>query len=173
MVDVPRALGVVAPVRRVLHVESATRASRRSRSVPAGASRATSPFVPYGTQLLFKADPNARYPFGTGLTTGLSATQVANPDLKWETSNQINFGIDYGFSNDRFTGVIDVYQKKTKDLILEVAVPQPAVVPTRLENVGDLKNARRGILARRAASSRRTKAATERRASWRRSTATR
>ncbi len=95
---------------------------------------------PYGTQLLFKADPGARYPFGTGLTTGLSATQVANPDLKWETSNQINFGIDYGFSNDRFTGVIDFYQKKTKDLILEVSVPQPAVVSTRLENVGDLKN---------------------------------
>ena len=98
---------------------------------------------PYGTQLLFKADPGARYPFGSGLTTGLSATQVANPDLKWETSNQINVGIDYGFKNDRFSGVIDFYQKKTKDLILDVAVPQPAVVSTRLENVGDLKN--RGV----------------------------
>jgi len=95
---------------------------------------------PYGTQLLLKSDPNARYPFGSGLTTGLSATQVANPDLKWETSNQINFGIDYGFSNDRFTGSLDFYNKKTKDLILEVSVPQPAVVPTRLENIGDLKN---------------------------------
>ena len=95
---------------------------------------------PYGTQLLLKSDPGARYPFGTGLTTGLSATQVANPDLKWETSTQINFGIDYGFKNDRFTGVIDFYQKKTKDLILEVSVPQPAVVSTRLENIGDLKN---------------------------------
>jgi iron complex outermembrane receptor protein len=95
---------------------------------------------PYGTQLLLKADPGARYPFGTGLTTGLSATQVANPDLKWETSTQLNFGIDYGFSNDRFTGIIDLYQKKTKDLILQVPVPQPAVVDTRLENIGDLKN---------------------------------
>src|SRR5678815_2903630 len=45
---------------------------------------------PYGTQLLLKADPNARYPFGSGLTTGLSAVQVANPDLKWETSTQLN-----------------------------------------------------------------------------------
>ncbi|HEX5074282.1 MAG TPA: SusC/RagA family TonB-linked outer membrane protein [Gemmatimonadaceae bacterium] len=95
---------------------------------------------PYGTQLLLKADPGARYPFGGTLTTGLSATQVANPDLKWETSNQVNFGIDYGFKNDRFSGVIDFYQKKTKDLILEVPVPQPAVVPTRLENIGDVKN---------------------------------
>jgi len=95
---------------------------------------------PYGTQLLLKADPGARYPFGGTLTTGLSATQVANPDLKWETSNQINVGIDYGFNNDRFSGVVDFYQKKTKDLILEVPVPQPAVVPTRLENIGDLQN---------------------------------
>jgi iron complex outermembrane receptor protein len=95
---------------------------------------------PYGTQLLLRASSDARYPFGSGLTTGLVAAQVANPDLKWETSTQANFGIDYGFKNDRFTGVIDFYQKTTKDLILEVAVPQPAVVSTRLENVGSLRN---------------------------------
>ena len=52
---------------------------------------------PYGTQLLLRASGDARYPFGTTLTTGLVASQVANPDLKWETSEQINFGIDYGF----------------------------------------------------------------------------
>jgi iron complex outermembrane receptor protein len=95
---------------------------------------------PYGTQLLLRASSDARYPFGSGLTTGLVASQVANPDLKWETSTQTNFGIDYGFKNDRFTGVIDLYQKKTKDLLLEVAVPQPAVVSTRIENIGSLKN---------------------------------
>lgn len=95
---------------------------------------------PYGTQLLLRASSDARYPFGSGLTTGLTASQVANPDLKWETSTQTNFGIDYGLKNDRFTGVIDLYQKTTKDLILEVAVPQPAVVSTRLENVGSIRN---------------------------------
>src|SRR6185295_9086539 len=95
---------------------------------------------PYGTQLLLRASADARYPFGSGLTTGLTAAQVANPDLKWETSTQTNVGIDYGFKNDRFTGVIDFYNKTTKDLILEVAVPQPAVVSTRLENVGSLRN---------------------------------
>ena len=95
---------------------------------------------PYGTQLLLRASSDARYPFGTGLTTGLVAAQVANPDLKWETSTQTNVGIDYGFKNDRFSGVVDFYQKTTKDLILEVAVPQPAVVSTRLENVGSLRN---------------------------------
>ena len=88
-----------------------------------------------------------------GRHDGLLASQVANPDLKWETSEQINFGIDYGFSDDRFTGSIEIYQKKTKDLLLDVPVPQPAVVATRLENIGSLRNRGRRSDDRRAACS--------------------
>ncbi|HEV8362804.1 MAG TPA: TonB-dependent receptor, partial [Gemmatimonadaceae bacterium] len=95
---------------------------------------------PYGTQLLLRASNAARYPFGSAITTGLLASQVANPDLKWETSEQVNVGIDYGFKDDRITGAIEFYQKTTKDLLLEVSVPQPAVVATRLENIGSLRN---------------------------------
>ncbi|MEK7401915.1 MAG: SusC/RagA family TonB-linked outer membrane protein [Gemmatimonadota bacterium] len=101
--------------------------------------------APYQTKLLLRADPGAVYPFGGVLTTGLRASQVGNPDLKWETATQTNFGIDYGFSNERFTGVIDFYQKTTDDLLLEVDVPQPAVVNTRLENIGSIRN--RGVEA--------------------------
>lgn len=99
--------------------------------------------APYQTQLLLRADPEAVYPFGNVLTTGLRAAQVGNPDLKWETAEQINVGFDYGLMNDRFTGVIDIYQKTTKDLLLDVAVPGPAVVNTRLENIGSVRN--RGV----------------------------
>jgi TonB-linked SusC/RagA family outer membrane protein len=98
---------------------------------------------PYATQLLLRASDGARYPFGSGITTGLVAAQVENPNLKWETAEQVNFGIDYGFKDDRFTGVIDFYQKTTRDLLLDIAVPQPAVVATRLENVGSIRN--RGV----------------------------
>ena len=98
---------------------------------------------PYQTQLLLRASSGARYPFGSSIATGLVAAQVANPNLKWETSEQVNLGIDYGFMADRFTGVIDFYQKTTKDLLLEVPVPQPAVVATRLENIGSVRN--RGV----------------------------
>ena len=97
---------------------------------------------PYGTQLLFRPDPGARYPL-TDVDrpiTGFSATQVPNADLKWETSRQTNVGLDYGLANNRFTGALDFYTKTTKDLLLEVAVPQPAVVPTRIENVGSVRN---------------------------------
>ena len=99
--------------------------------------------APYQTKLLLRADPDAIYPLGNVPTTGLRAAQVGNDSLTWETAEQINVGLDYGFANDRFTGVIDVYQKTTRDLLLEVAVPQPAVVNTRLENIGSLRN--RGV----------------------------
>jgi iron complex outermembrane receptor protein len=100
---------------------------------------------PYQTQLLLRSDPGAIYPFGGVSVAGLRASQVGNPDLKWETATQTNVGIDYGILNDRLTGSIEVYQKDTKDLLLDVAVPQPAVVSTRIANVGSLKN--RGIEA--------------------------
>ncbi len=100
---------------------------------------------PYQTQLLLRADPGAAYPFGGSITSGLRAAQVGNPDLKWETATQTNLGIDFGFAQDRITGAVEVYQKDTKDLLLDVSVPQPAVVSTRIENIGSLRN--RGIEA--------------------------
>ena len=95
---------------------------------------------PYATQLLLRTDAGAKYPFGTGVTTGLSASQIQNPDLKWETTEATNFGVDWGLKNDRFTGVIDLYQKTTKDLLLTVPVPQPAVVPRQIQNIGSVRN---------------------------------
>jgi iron complex outermembrane receptor protein len=100
---------------------------------------------PYQTQLLLRTNPGARYPFGNEVVTGFAASQVGNPDLKWETSTQTNVGLDYGFADNRFSGSVEVYQKNTRDLLLEVDVPQPAVVRTRIENVGRVKN--RGLEA--------------------------
>lgn len=97
---------------------------------------------PYATQLLLRAQNGAAYPFGGGVTTGLVASQVANPDLKWETAEQTNLGIDFGLRENRITGVFDIYNKKTKDLLLDVTVPNAAVA-TRLENVGSIQN--RGV----------------------------
>ena len=95
---------------------------------------------PYNTQLLLKTDNGSKYPFGGTVLTGLAAVQVANPDLKWETSTQTNVGLDWGIKSDRFTGIVDFYNKQTKDLLLRIPVPQPAVVPSRIENVGTVQN---------------------------------
>lgn len=101
--------------------------------------------LPYQTQLLLRTDAGAAYPFGGSDVTGLRAAQVGNPDLKWETATQTNLGLDYGLWGDRFTGSVEVYNKTTRDLLFTVPVPQPAVVATRLENIGSLRN--RGVEA--------------------------
>ena len=100
---------------------------------------------PYQTQLLLRVDNGAAYPFGGNVVTGLRAAQVGNPNLKWETATQTNIGIDYGLWSDRLTGSVEFYNKTTKDLLFEVSVPQPAVVNTRFENIGSLRN--RGLEA--------------------------
>ena len=100
---------------------------------------------PYQTQLLLRTDNGAAYPFGGNVVTGLRAAQVGNKNLKWETAIQTNVGIDYGLWSDRLTGSLEFYNKETKDLLFEVPVPQPAVVNTRFENIGSLRN--RGIEA--------------------------
>jgi len=101
--------------------------------------------LPYQTQLLLKTDANAAYPFGGVDVTGLRAAQVGNADLKWETATQTNVGLDYGLWSDRLTGSVEFYNKTTKDLLFTVPVPQPAVVATRLQNIGSLRN--RGVEA--------------------------
>src|SRR5690242_14424482 len=101
--------------------------------------------LPYQTQLLLRTDAGAAYPFGGVDVTGLRAAQVGNPDLKWETATQTNLGLDYGLWGDRLTGSVEVYNKTTRDLLFTVPVPQPAVVATRLENIGSLRN--RGVEA--------------------------
>jgi TonB-dependent starch-binding outer membrane protein SusC len=100
---------------------------------------------PYQTQLLLRTDNGAAYPFGGVVVTGLRAAQVGNKDLKWETATQTNVGIDYGLWSDRLTGSVEFYNKTTNDLLFEVSVPQPAVVNTRFENIGSLRN--RGVEA--------------------------
>ena len=93
---------------------------------------------PYQSLLLL--GPGARAAFGQTAITAVSQTQNPNAGLKWEETDQINVGIDYGLFNNRFAGTLEYYRKNTEDLLLEITVPQPAIVPQRLENIGKLRN---------------------------------
>ncbi|WP_448520179.1 SusC/RagA family TonB-linked outer membrane protein [Rhodoflexus sp.] len=89
---------------------------------------------------IFNADPGLRAVIGGLPLTGVALTQNPNPNLKWEETAQFNVGIDYGFFDNRLTGSVDYFIKRTTDLLLEFAVPQPAVVPTILGNAGEVEN---------------------------------
>jgi TonB-linked SusC/RagA family outer membrane protein len=96
--------------------------------------------APYSSLILLAADGGSRYAFGDQPVTGVTPIRNPNPNLKWEETAQTNFALDYGFLNNRLNGSLEYYVKNTKDLLLEVNVPQPAVVGTRLENVGRIRN---------------------------------
>lgn len=66
---------------------------------------------------------------------GLNAVSFANDDLKWETTTQINLGLDFGFMNNRLSGSVDVYRKNTNDLLLQIVSAQPSPQPFRWENL--------------------------------------
>lgn len=84
------------------------------------------------------------YAFGIddgSLTTALSPERVANPNLTWETTKQVNFGVDFGLFNQRVSGTIDFYDKKTEDLLLFVNPnPSTGIGTPALTNVGSVKN---------------------------------
>jgi len=84
--------------------------------------------------------PGANAVIGGEQVTGVSPDQLANPDLQWEETSQLNLGLDFGLYSNRISGSIDLYSKKTTDLLLLFDVPQPAVVSKRLANAGEVTN---------------------------------
>ena len=71
---------------------------------------------------------------------GSQPTGLANPDLSWETSEQLDLGLDARFLNNRLTFGIDYYNKNTKDLLIQVA-PLPEIgVASSVVNSGKVNN---------------------------------
>jgi TonB-dependent starch-binding outer membrane protein SusC len=60
---------------------------------------------------------------------GLGDVAFANPNLKWESTSQLNVGFDFGFLKNRLTGSLDYYYKNTTDLLIQVVAAQPAARP--------------------------------------------
>ena len=73
-------------------------------------------------------------------SAGQRPTQLANPDLKWETTDQFDIGADFGFFDNRLTGEIDYYKKHTTGLLLDVNVPATSGFMTQTRNIGELQN---------------------------------
>ena len=64
---------------------------------------------------------------------------MPNPDLKWETTVSKNFGIDFGFLNNRISGTIDVYRNVTEDLLINFPVAGTGY-DTQYRNMGENQN---------------------------------
>jgi len=71
---------------------------------------------------------------------GYRQGNIPNPDLKWETTDQLDAGIDLSLFNGKLTLEADYYYKKTYDLLLDVEIPGTTGYNNRVNNVGEVKN---------------------------------
>lgn len=71
---------------------------------------------------------------------GQRPTQIANPDLQWESTSSVDVGFEIGFLQNRISVEFDWYNRNTRDLLLNVEVPGTTGFSSQIRNVGKLKN---------------------------------
>ena len=84
---------------------------------------------PYSTSILANSVYYQYDPDSPALSLGSIPSGLANPDLKWETSEQLDFGVDARMLNDRLTVGIDYYDKNTRDLLVGVSPVKEVGLP--------------------------------------------
>ncbi|MFT3705668.1 MAG: TonB-dependent receptor [Agriterribacter sp.] len=95
---------------------------------------------PYQTLATITSGFNYPYDGNSTANIGFALGRPANPDLKWETTAQTNIGVDLGFFHDRLFATVDIYKKKTTDLLLNKQVEAYTGFSTTLANVGSIEN---------------------------------
>lgn len=83
---------------------------------------------------------NAIFGSGENLTNGVKASGLANPDLKWEESEQLDFGVDFGFFDNALTFTADYYKKTTNGMLMEMNIPSYVGESKPIGNVGKMEN---------------------------------
>lgn len=81
--------------------------------------------------------------FGSGSFAGqqtLIPTAPGNDDLKWETAAKLNFGVDFGFLNNRISGTVDLYSEETSDLFITQSLSRTAGFASLSINAGTVRN---------------------------------
>jgi hypothetical protein len=92
----------------------------------------------YGTSELTGAGTNIGYGLITdgGYLGGIQLASAANPDLSWETNETVNFGIDFGFKNQRVAGSVDYFVRTARDLLDYKTLPSSQPISSVIANIG-------------------------------------
>lgn len=73
-------------------------------------------------------------------SAGIYPSQLPNPDLKWESTSQLNLGFDVEFFESRIKFTADLYYKNTKDLLLDMPIPSSSGFNSITFNIGEMEN---------------------------------
>ena len=92
---------------------------------------------PYETLGLVTAQPAQ---MGTKEVAAYKLSKLKNPELGWEYSETMNYGVDFGLFDSRITGSFEYYVQKTKDVLLDVDLPSTAGVDRIMKNIGETEN---------------------------------
>ncbi|MEZ0484645.1 TonB-dependent receptor [Fibrella aquatica] len=92
---------------------------------------------PYSTQAGLV---NTGYDFDGTAAYGFAPANLGNKDLRWERSNERNIGIDFGFFKNRISASLELYNRKTVDLILNQKIPTVTGFSQVIANVGQIEN---------------------------------
>ncbi len=92
--------------------------------------------------VLTETGGTSNYYFGKQATMiyGSKAAGLGNQDLKWEASEQTDFGIDLGFFNNALTFTVDYFVKTTKDMLIQLPIPSYVGEAKPWGNAGDMQN---------------------------------
>jgi TonB-linked SusC/RagA family outer membrane protein len=84
---------------------------------------------------------NYIYPINGAAAAGVTGGRAANPNLKWESKNDRNIGLDFGIFDDKFTGSFEYFNNKASDILFAVPLPASVGSPdgTQLQNIADTK----------------------------------
>jgi len=94
--------------------------------------------APYTSQALL--NQQTFYANGSNVVSGWQSENLANQNLTWEKTREINLGIDYGFLGNRITGSVDVYDRLSDDLIYKQQLPEESGWKNTFANVGSVSN---------------------------------
>lgn len=104
--------------------------------------RLGNPGLGFGASLTRLSNSGNNYILGVNqdVVSGIAANSLGNDNLRWETTNQLDIGIDAGFLNNRLQVTLDYYSKLTNDLLVDVQVPWLTSFSTSLTNFGKVSN---------------------------------
>ena len=80
------------------------------------------------------------YGENNGVAAGVGPANLANPDIKWETQEQINLGLDLGLLDNRILLTADYYKKTSRDLLLRAPTPASSGFSNVYRNIGEIEN---------------------------------
>lgn len=81
--------------------------------------------------------------FGGAIAQGVIPARLPNPELRWETTKEINVGIDYALANNRISGSIDFFNRNTTDQLFQKPLPSVVGFTSVRTNIGEVQN--RGV----------------------------